>query len=103
MFIGVLSLDLSIAYTETVKEKRNVIRSIKDTVRKKFNVSVSDVSNGEYNDFRARIAIVGVSSDANYLQSNFSNIINLLEDLYQEYILSHSLEILSYFPDEELQ
>ncbi len=100
MFVAILSLKLSIPYDETIKEKRNIVRSIKDTLRKKFNVSVADVSDGNYDSFMTEIAIVGVSSDASYLQSNFANILNLLETMYQEYILSHVLEIVTYFADE---
>ncbi|MCX7881709.1 MAG: DUF503 domain-containing protein [Brevinematales bacterium] len=100
MFLGILTLNLSIPYSETIKEKRNILRSLKDTVRKKFNVSVADVSEETYGSFYTAVAIVGVSADASYLQSTFSNIVNLLETLYQEYIIAHKMEIVSYLPDE---
>jgi len=100
MFLAILSLSLSIPYAQTIKEKRNIVRSLKDTVRKKFNVAIADVSDGEYQSFHTEIAIVGVSADAAYLQSSFANIINLLETMYQEYILSHTLEIVPYLPEE---
>ncbi|NPV38561.1 MAG: DUF503 domain-containing protein [Brevinematales bacterium] len=100
MFLGILSLKLSIPYNETIKEKRNIVRSLKDTVRKKFNVSVADVSEESYESFYTEVAIVGVSGDVSYLQSTFANIVNLLETMYQEYIVTHHMDIVSYLPDE---
>lgn len=100
MFVGILTLTLSIPYQETIKEKRNVVRSLKDSVRKKFNVSVAEISEESLQNFCSKVAIVGVSADASYLQSTFANILNLLETMYQEYILNHKMEIVSYVEDE---
>jgi len=54
MVIGVLSVELSIPYQETIKERRNVLRSIKDMIRKKFNVSVAEVTEGDEVTNRAK-------------------------------------------------
>jgi hypothetical protein len=96
MAIGVLTLELSIPIEETIKERRNVIRSIKDMVRKKFNVSIADVTEGTEITNRARVAIVAVSGDTSHLQSVLSNVQNLVETFYSEMILSAKTDFLMY-------
>jgi len=96
MFIGVLSIDLSIPFRETIKERRNILRSIKDMVRKKFNVSVSEVTDGEEITPRAKIAVAAVSSDSGYLQSVLSNVFNLIESFHSDKIVSYKTDYLNY-------
>jgi uncharacterized protein len=96
MVIGVLSVELSVPYQETIKERRNVIRSIKDMVRKKFNVSVSEVTEGDEITNRTQIAVVAVSGDSSYLQTILSNVMNLIENFHPEKILSAKTDFLMH-------
>ena len=96
MTIGVLAIELSIPYGETIKERRNVLRSMKDMVRKKFNVGISDITEGKEITNRARVGIVAISLDAGYLQSTLANAFNLIESHYAEMILSYNTEFFNY-------
>ncbi len=96
MFIGVLSVDLLIPIRETIKERRNVLRSIKDMIRKKFNVSVSEITDGEDVTPRARLAVVGVSGDSSYLQSVLSNVLNLIENFHGDKITFFKTDFLMH-------
>ncbi len=96
MVIGVLSIDLSIPFHETIKERRNVLRSIKDMVRKKFNVSISEITETEDVTPRAKIAVAAVSGDSGYLQSILSNVFNLIESFHPEKIVSYKTDFLMY-------
>jgi uncharacterized protein YlxP (DUF503 family) len=96
MVIGVLSVELSIPYQETIKERRNVLRSIKDMIRKKFNVSVAEVTEGDEVTNRAKLAVTAVSGDSSYLQSVLSNVMNLIEDYHPDKILSAKTDFLQY-------
>jgi uncharacterized protein YlxP (DUF503 family) len=60
--IGVLTLELRIESSHSLKEKRHVVQSLKDRLRHKFNVAVAEI---DYQDLwqRAAIAAVTVSSD----------------------------------------
>ena len=57
MFIGVARFELFIPDSSSLKDKRHVLRAVIDGVRKKFNVSISEV---EYQDLWQRAAI-GIS------------------------------------------
>ncbi len=60
--IGVLTLELRIEASHSLKEKRHVVESLKNRLRHKFNVAVAEI---EYHDLwqRAAVAAVTVSSD----------------------------------------
>ncbi len=60
--IGVLTLEMRLDHSHSLKEKRHVVQSLKDRLRHKFNVSVAEI---DYQDLwqRALVAAVTVSSD----------------------------------------
>jgi uncharacterized protein YlxP (DUF503 family) len=60
--IGVLTLELRLENSHSLKEKRHVVQSLKERLRNKFNVSVAEI---DYQDLwqRAAVAAVTVSSD----------------------------------------
>lgn len=60
--IGVLTLELRLENSHSLKDKRHVVKSLQDRLRNKFNVSVAEI---DFQDLwqRAAIAAVTVSSD----------------------------------------
>ena len=65
--IGVLTLELRLESSHSLKEKRHVVQSLKDRLRHKFNVAVAEI---DYQDLwqRAAIAAVTVSSDHSHAE-----------------------------------
>ena len=45
--IGVLTLELRLEHSHSLKEKRHVLESLKDRLRHKFNVAVAEI---DYHD-----------------------------------------------------
>lgn len=41
--VGVLTLELRIEHAHSLKEKRHVVKSLRDRLRNKFNVSVAEI------------------------------------------------------------
>jgi uncharacterized protein YlxP (DUF503 family) len=60
--IGVLTLELRIESSHSLKEKRQVVQSLKERLRHKFNVSVAEIAHQDLWQ-RATVAAVTVSSD----------------------------------------
>ena len=60
--IGVLTLELRLENSHSLKDKRHVVKSLKDRLRHKFNVSVAEI---DFQDLwqRAAVAAVTVASD----------------------------------------
>ncbi len=65
--IGVLILEIRLEHSHSLKDKRHVIKSLKDRLRNKFNVAVAEI---EYQDLwqRAALAAVTVSSDHSHAE-----------------------------------
>ena len=64
--IAFLTLELNIEAAQSLKDKRQVVRSLKDRLRAHFNVSVAELdASGLWN--RATIGVVSISDSRDYL------------------------------------
>lgn len=64
--IAFLTLDLHIEAAQSLKDRRQVVRSLKDRLRAGFNVSVAELdASGLWN--RATIGVVSISDSRDYL------------------------------------
>ncbi|MGA2717088.1 MAG: DUF503 domain-containing protein [Bryobacteraceae bacterium] len=60
--IGVVTLELRIEQAHSLKEKRHVVKSLKERLRRKFNVSVSEIDDMDlHNSAVLAVAIVSPS------------------------------------------
>lgn len=60
--IGVINLELRLDQSHSLKDKRQVLQSLKERLRRKFNVAVAEI---DYQDLwqRGMLSVVTVSSD----------------------------------------
>jgi hypothetical protein len=65
--IGLLELELHIPYAHSLKDKRMALQSVRDRLRRKFNVSVAETDHQELWQ-RAGVGVVSVGSDPGYLE-----------------------------------
>ena len=65
--VGVLTLELRIEHAHSLKEKRHVVKSLKDRLRHKFNVSVSEIDDQDLHN-SAVIAAAAVSSSRDFAE-----------------------------------
>jgi uncharacterized protein YlxP (DUF503 family) len=73
MPIAFLTLELHIEAAQSIKDRRQVVRSLKDHLRTSFNVSVAEMdSAGLWN--RATIGIVSISASRDYLDGLMKNV-----------------------------
>ncbi len=60
--IGILTLEIHVESSHSLKEKRHVIKSLKDRLRQRFNVSVAEVDH--LDSWQASVVVaVTVSND----------------------------------------
>ena len=59
--VGVLTLDIHVEHSHSLKDKRNVVKSLKDRLRHRFNVSVAEID-GQESWQRSVVAAVTVSA-----------------------------------------
>ena len=77
MVIGVLLIELFIPESGSLKTKRFAIKSIKDRLRSRFNVSVAEVDNTDKWQ-RASIGVAAVSNDATFTESVLRKALDLV-------------------------
>lgn len=66
--LGVLTLELKIDHAHSLKEKRHVVKSLKDRLRHKFNVSVAEIDDQDLHN-SAVIAAATVSSSRRFAET----------------------------------
>jgi uncharacterized protein len=73
MPIAYLTLELRIEGAHSLKDKRQVLRSVKDRLRHSFNISIAEI---EVTDLwqRATLGVVSISDSRDYLQGLMSNV-----------------------------
>ena len=91
--IGVLLFSLFIPAAHSLKEKRMVLKSLKDKVRLKFNVSIAELDR----DDKWQLATCGISmigNDQRYIDSCLQHILQYLESINGAEISDHHIEFL---------
>ena len=73
MPIAFLTLEVRIEGAHSLKDKRQVVRSLKDRLRAKFNVSVAELEETDLWQ-RATLGAVSVSSSRDYLAGQMQNV-----------------------------
>ncbi|MEZ0324074.1 MAG: DUF503 domain-containing protein [Hydrogenothermaceae bacterium] len=93
MVIGSLILEIYLPQAHSLKEKRMIIKSLKEKLRNKFNVSVSEVNNQDSWQ-SAVVAVVTVASDKKHLDRTLQSVINFLDENFPHLHINISQEIL---------
>ena len=88
MYIGVLIIEMLIFSSESLKEKRFVLKSVKDRLKNKFNVAVAEIG-FEDKWQRAQLGITTISNQQSHLE-------NSLQQIFQYLDRSDVYEIISY-------
>jgi uncharacterized protein YlxP (DUF503 family) len=77
LVIGLLSVELHIPYAQSLKDKRMVLRSIKDRL-KKFNVAVAEVAHQDVWQ-RAGLGIVAISTTTEHVDRELAAVADEIE------------------------
>ena len=93
MVIGVVKARISIPESQSLKDKRSVIKSLKDRALNKMNVSVAEV--GEQDEWRfSELAFVTVAAESSVVQSRISEISSFLRSNPRYVLLGIETEML---------
>jgi uncharacterized protein YlxP (DUF503 family) len=78
MRVGVLKVDLQITDSLSLKDKRVVLRRIKDRIRNAFNVSVAEVEHNEKWQMSS-LGVACVSNDKRHVDTILNKVKNIVE------------------------
>jgi uncharacterized protein YlxP (DUF503 family) len=79
MVVASITWDLSLPGCSSLKEKRSVIRSLRDRLRSKFNVSVAETGLQDVHA-RAELTVALVASDGRLAESMLDKMDRFVED-----------------------
>ena len=96
MPVGLLTLELHIPDAQSLKDKRQVLRSLKDKLRRQFNVAVAELEHQELWQ-RSRVGVVSISGDGKHLEESLQAIAEESERMLGRDLVSREIE---YFEDE---
>jgi len=92
MPIGLLTLEIHIADAQSLKDKRQILRSLKDRLRAHHNVAVAELDHQELWQ-RACVGVVSISGDPKYLEESLEAIAAESECLLGRDLVSREIEI----------
>lgn len=73
MIIGLLQLDVHVPHAQSLKDKRSVVKRLKDQLRGRFNVAVAEVAANDTWQ-RATLGLSTVGEDRAYLHGLLSQV-----------------------------
>ena len=89
--IGVLSIELLIPQSQSLKSKRRVLKSLKDRIRAGFNVSVAEID-GHDKWQRARLGVCMINNDKDLIQKVFQGILDLAGSVHEAEVADQTIE-----------
>ncbi len=91
MHIASLRVLLEVTDALTLKDKRQVVRSLLDRMRGRFNVSAAEVGSNDSVRY-AELAAVGVANDRPFLDRTMAKVLDLIEGEPRVALLEQELE-----------
>lgn len=73
MPIATLTLELAIEHAQSLKDRRQVVRSLKDKLRHGFNISIAELDDALLWN-RATLGVVAISSSSTYLMGQLREV-----------------------------
>ena len=95
MKVLVARLELHIPYASSLKDKRCVVRALKDKIWKKFRAAISEVGGND----TLQIAVLGlsyVSNDGRLLESIMNKIVQFVEDSFPGLLHTYDYQVEYY-------
>ena len=95
MVVGVCTVTLVIHDSHSLKDKRQVLKSVIEKVRGRFNVSVAETGALDLWQ-RAEIGIAAVGNDKAFVNSVLDRALNFIEGMYLAEVTDSNIELLNF-------
>jgi uncharacterized protein YlxP (DUF503 family) len=93
MPVGLLTIELHLAEAQSLKDKRQVLRSLKDRLRANFNVAVAEL---DFEDAwqRSVVGVVTLSNEERHVEDALQKVLAEADKILGPLVVSHSVELL---------
>ena len=93
MIIGVLQAQLLIRESHSLKDKRRVVKSLKDRLANRFNISIAEVGANEAHQ-QAIIGVAMVSNDHTHVQGALNQVVAFMQNEPRAELTGFQIEFL---------
>src|SRR5579859_17581 len=93
MPVGLLTLELHIPDAQSLKDKRQVLRSLKDRLRRDFNVAVAEL---EHQDTwqRSVVGVVTISNEEKHVNEVLQKVLDEADGILGSILINQAVEII---------
>jgi len=93
MLLGICKVRLYLPNSHSLKDKRNILRSIKARIRNNYNISISEIDN--YNLWKnTTLGIACIGNDKKYLNKILNAIIQFIEKEGKSQLINYEINII---------
>ena len=93
IIVGLCTIELFIAGSQSLKDKRRVLLSLKDQLRQKFNLSVAEIGDQDLWQ-KAVLALACVANDGRHVNKVLDQALNLVGSHTEVEIVQSRVELL---------
>jgi uncharacterized protein YlxP (DUF503 family) len=93
MAVGLLTLELRLTEAQSLKDKRQVLRSLKDRLRARFNVAVAEL---DFQDVwqRSVVGVVTLSNEEQHVEEALQKVLAEADRILGPLLVSHAVDLL---------
>ena len=92
MIVGVCTIELRLREARSLKEKRQVVKSIITRVKNSFNVAIAEVDCQDKWQ-RAVLGVAVVSTAQDHANGILSKVVNFVESMYAAELIDYQIEL----------
>jgi uncharacterized protein YlxP (DUF503 family) len=93
MPVGLLTLELHIPDAQSLKDKRQVLRSLKDKLRRQFNVAVAELDHQDVWQ-RSVVGVVTLSNEEKHFNEVLQKVLDEADRILGSILINQAIEII---------
>ncbi|MGB8472854.1 MAG: DUF503 domain-containing protein [Candidatus Acidiferrum sp.] len=93
MPVGLLTLELHIPDAQSLKDKRQVLRSLKDKLRRQFNVAVAELDHQDAWQ-RSVIGVVTLSNEEKHVKEVLQKVLDEADRILGSILINQAIDII---------
>ena len=98
MYVSCCSIKFFLHGNRSLKEKRRIVRSLKDRLKNNFNISIAEI--GDQNIWQSlHMGIVAVNSDPKYLEGQMGKVVDTIEKMHLAEIIDQQTQVTQLGPE----
>lgn len=93
MVVGVLTVRLAIFGAQSLKDKRRVVKSLKDRLGARHNISIAEIDDLDHRQ-AATIGIAMIANDGRFVESALAKLVNTIQRHAEASLVEYDIEML---------